>query len=325
MANLHKPAHSDTIGYDEDHSLQLMLVKKRARFYLVGGSDLDVSTDDDKVASVIAGAGDDLKAHKDKTMSDWEKGQVIRDITLVANAVGTTQLRATSGGRDMIDPLTVRVIDDATLRQVGNARRQVTPELEKELKAMTLREAVLRVAEDQMHSKIGRSDGFGVYIRNATYDWCGGFAYWCWDQACAIRGQDNPFGGESSVLWSPQRAIKWAMEPTNPGQLLRYNGTNPMAEKKDPDYRTVQQYCDIGWNGNELEPADIVLFRWPNGDWRHVSMIYRTISQSTIETIDGNQGTVGTTNPSITVNKRDISNKVAGGLYEHAFVHVKGL
>jgi hypothetical protein len=308
MPNLHKPAHSDSIGYDEDRNLQVMSVKKRAKFYLVAGANLDVATDDEDIASTTSGADDNAAAHKDRTLTGWENAQVIRNITVTANAPGTTQLRATLGGRDMIAPLTIRVMDDATRRQVGKARNQVTSELRNELQNMSLREAVLRVAEDQMHSAIAQSDGFGVYNMDAGLDWCGGFAYWCWDQASAIKGVNNPFGGDNKVLWSPQRAIDWAMITTTPGQLLRYKGESPM------DGMGMQDFHDIGWSGYNLEPGDIVLFRFPNGKWRHVSMIHALTGSSSLETIDGNQGTKGTSNTSISLHQRNIDNKVAGGL-----------
>ena len=80
---------------------------------------LDVFTDDENIAVASTGASDSTSAHKDRTLSDWEKDQVIRVITLVAKSTGTTLLRATLDGNYLIAPLTVRVIYDATCRQVG--------------------------------------------------------------------------------------------------------------------------------------------------------------------------------------------------------------
>src|SRR5262245_26767946 len=212
MANLHKPGNSDPSGYDADRNLQVMSINKRTTFYLIAGAGLDVFTDDEDIAVASTGASDSAGAHKDRTLSDWEEDQVIRVITLVAKSAGTTLLRATLNGNDWIAPLTVRVIGDATCRQVGKAKAQVTPELRGELQGMSLRDAVIRVAEDQMHSAVARTSGFGAYNMDATLNWCGGFAYWCWDQACAIRGEENPFGDSNTVLWSPQRAIHWGMQ-----------------------------------------------------------------------------------------------------------------
>ena len=129
----------------------------------IAGAGLDVFTDDENIAVASTGASDSTSAHKDRTLSDWEKDQVIRVITLVAKSTGTTLLRATLDGNDWIAPLTVRVINDATCRQVGKTKAQVTPELSREIQGMSLRNAVIRVAEDQMHSAVAQTKGFGIY------------------------------------------------------------------------------------------------------------------------------------------------------------------
>ncbi|MGU7775904.1 hypothetical protein ACV229_37850 [Burkholderia sp. MR1-5-21] len=311
MANLHKPSNSDPSGYDANRNLQVMSINRRTTFYLVAGAGLDVFTDDENVAVASSGASDNAGAHRDGTLSGWEKDQVIRVVNLAAKSPGTTLLRATLDGSDWIAPLTVRVIGDATCRQVGKAKAQVTPELRRELQTLSLRDAVIRVAEDQMCSAIARTNGFGVYNMAESLDWCGGFAYWCWDQACAIRGEDNPFGSSNTVLWSPQRAIHWGMQPTTPGQVLRYSGPSPMDGKGNQEFR------DIGWNGYDLKPADIVLLRKGTASgWKHVCMVHQVDGRA-LETIDGNQGM-----PSIKVVHRSLDAKVTDGSYELAFLAV---
>ena len=91
----------------------------------------------------------------------------------------------------------------------------------------------MRVAEDQMHSAISQTTkGFGVYDMDATLDWCGGFWYWCWNQACAIKGFENPFGASNTVLWSPQRAIHWAMQDADASTAVPLQGRRvPWTEK----------------------------------------------------------------------------------------------
>ena len=309
MPNLHKPANSSQVGYDGDRNLQVMSVNKRTTFYLVAGAGLKVFTDDEDIAVASTGGSDNANAHKDKSLSEWENDQVIRLITLTSKAPGTTQLRATLDDNDWIAPLTVRVIEDATCRQVGKSRAQVTPELASELRGLSVREAVMRVAEDQMHSAVAQTDGFGVYNMDDTLDWCGGFAYWCWDQACAIRGEPNPFGGSNTVLWSPQRAIHWGMKNETPAQLLRYEGTSPM------DGKGRQEYREIGFNGHDMQPADIVLVRDGTASgWKHVCMIHEVLGR-TLETIDGNQGMKGTSGTSIKLRQRSLDATVQGGDY----------
>src|SRR5579862_5260440 len=252
MANLRKPRASDQAGYDEDRNLQILPLRASTNFYLVAAPDAGVFTDDQGCAFAVARGSDDRQAHQDGALSTWEKSQVIRRVSVTGMALGTTKLRAQVGGIDVIEPLTIRVTSNADARQVGKTLGEVTPELRAEIQLLPLRSAVLRVAEDQMHSAIAHGAGFGVYNMAADLDWCGGFAYWCWDQACAIKRFENPFGGSNTVLWSPQRAIHWAMQDTTPAQLLRYAGESPM------DGKGKQEFHDIGWNGYGLKPADIV-------------------------------------------------------------------
>jgi hypothetical protein len=311
MANLHKPGNADRSGYDEHRNLQVMSIHTRTKFYLIAGAGLDVYTDDEDIAEASTGASDSAAAHRDATLSEWEKSQIVRVITLLAKSEGSTQLHATLDGNDYIAPLTVRVIQDASCRQVGKSRAQVTPELRSEIQKMALRDAVIRVAEDQMCSAIAQTRGFGVYNMDNNLDWCGGFAYWCWDQACAIRGDENPFGGLSTVLWSPQRAIHWAMQPTTPAQLLRYQGVSPM------DGKGQQEYHDIGWGGYDLKPADIVLLREGSANgWKHVCMVH-DVNDRGLVTIDGNQGS-----PSIKMVNRSLDRKLPDGSYELVFLAV---
>lgn len=311
MAHLRKPGSSDQPGFDSKRNLQVLALNQRTQFYLVAGAGLDVFTDDDTCADVITGGSDDAKAHRDASLSGWEKEQVIRRLTVVGNSLGSTKLHAQLDGRDWIAPLTIRVINDSSCRQVGKATAQVTPELRAEIQRLSLREAVMRVAEDQMNSAISQTSGFGVYDMDVTLDWCGGFAYWCWNQACAIKGFENPFGGSNTVLWSPQRAIHWAIQDTTPAQLLRYKGVSPM------DGRGRQEYREVGWNGYDLKPADIVLLREGHAaGWKHVCMVH-SVDGRNVETIDGNQG-----KPSIKLVNRSLDTKLPDGSPKLVFVAI---
>ena len=314
MAHLRKPGGRDLTGYDAARNLQILPLGKSTSFYLVSGDGLEVFTDDPACASVNAGAGDSRDAHRDRTLTAWEKSQVIRVVRLTARAPGTTRLRATLDRRDWITPLTVRVTQDPDARQVGRDVAQVTPELRAELEGLPLREAVMRVAEDQMNSRIARETrGFGAYM-DAQYDWCGGFAYWCWKQASAILAVENPFGPRSTVLWSPQRALHWGIQETTPGQILRWAGSSPM------DGRGRQEFRDLGYNGLTLQRGDICLVRRGSaGGWKHVCMVH-SFDGNNLVTIDGNQGL-----PSIKTVKRDFLATVPGGGHALVFVAVLGV
>lgn len=314
MAHLRKPGNRDLAGFDAGRNLQMLPLGKKTSFYLVAGDGLDVSTDDPDCVAVASGASDSKDAHKDRTLSVWEKSQIIRIVTLTAKSPGSTKLRAQLDGRDWIDPLTVRVTQESDARQVGKSKAEVTPELRSEIQGLPLREAVARVFDDQMYSAIGRaSSGFGAYM-DKSLDWCGGFAYWCWDQACAIKGVTNPFGDKQTVLWSPQRAIHWAIQDMSPGQLLRYSGVSPM------DGKGKQEYREIGWLGHELELGDIVLLREGGASgWKHVCMV-REVNGTTVTTMDGNQGL-----PSIKTVKRSLDRRLPDKSYHLVFINVLGV
>jgi hypothetical protein len=186
--------------------------------------------------------------------------------------------------------------------------------LRAEIEKLSLRDAVIRIAEDQMHSAIAsQSNGFGVYNIADDLNWCGAFAYWCWEQACAIKRESNPFGPKSTVLWSPQRAISYAMRDDTPVQLLRYAGEDPMTGKGKQEYR------EIGWAGCNLERADVVLYREGTASgWKHVCLVYEPSDSGSIRSIDGNQGQ----NDCIKIRTRSLDAKVAGGAPSLVFVHV---
>ncbi len=315
MSHIRKPSHGFRAGYDAERNLQVLPVGKKTSFYLIAADDLVVSIDDPGIATVSATEGDDKNAHKDKTLTSWEKGQVISVIRVAAVAEGSTKLRAKYLGLDWIEPLTVRVTQNADYRQVGKGKGEVTPELRQEIQGLPLREAVIRVAEDQLNSRIcHETRGFGIYNMDKSYDWCGGFAYWCWEQACAIKGVSNPFGPKNSVLWSPQRALHWGMQPDTWGQILRWSGASPM------DGKGRQEYREIGWSGYQLERGDVVLVRKDKAHgWKHVCLVH-TLSGTDLLTIDGNQG-----QPCIQKRKRSLTSTLPGGGFTLVYIHALGI
>lgn len=305
----------DLSGYDEARQHYILPVNKKGVIHLVAGEGLLVEPDDPDIVNVSAGLGDDKAAHKGRGLTDWEKEQAIRKIVISAKLKeGTTMLRAKKDGAEWSAPLKVQVTMDKDARRVGKTLGQVTPELRTELQELSLRDAVIRVAEDQMNSAIAQtSTGFGVYDIDSSYDWCGAFAHWCWKQASAIKGVPNPFGSEGHVLWSPQRAIHYAMNPTTPVVLLRYAGIDPMTGKGKQDYH------NIGDNGWTLARGDVVLYRNGGaGSWKHVCLV-DTVDGDIITTMDGNQGM-----PSIKRVKRSAADKNADGSVKLVFVHAFG-
>jgi len=293
-------------GFDDNRNLQVLSIGTKTEFSLVdedGEDDIEAWAVDDDILEAKTVAGSRTARHK---------------VTLRGKSLGTTRLRFVRRGLILGSPdLTVSVVPDPNARQVGKTTGEAVAEMRRELQGLSLREAVLRVAEDQLHSALcTSSNGFGVYsgAGQGSYDWCGLFAYWCWRQAAAIKGVANPFGESNEVLASVQKAIHWAMRSDTPGQLLRYQGASPMDGKGD------QEYVEIGWNNNYLEPGDIMLLRTGNANgWKHISMIYSK-GITDIDTIDGNQGA----GQCIKIRERlDIDQLLPDRSHARVFIHVR--
>jgi hypothetical protein len=312
-----------SIGFDEDRGLMIVQAGKTAELYLVAGENLNVYTEDPDIATVVSQDKDVAAAHKHTQVTPGETGQTIRLVTVKAgNREGTTELRAGAGGIGWGGPISVQVVRDANRRQVRSGIGEATPEIREEIAQLSLRDAVIRVAEDQMNSSVCLGNGFGVYmpaqiIPKKPADWCGGFAYWCWRQAAALKGVENPFGEDESVLWSPQRAIGWAMQNPHKAVVFRYKGGNP----GPVPFKGMQEWHDLGWGGYSLQRADIVMVRavpGPGDDgWRHVTQI-DSVRESVLHTIDGNQGSGRCIKRrTYTTNKKLTNNQ-----YQLAFLHV---
>lgn len=323
MSNIRKTNAWDQAGFDADRNLQILGLHQKTSFTLVAADGLDVGFEGDDCLTHSLGALDEKSLHKDKNLSGWEKEQILRRITVTAKSVGTAVMHARFKGSDWIAPLTIRVVSNSQNRQVGKEAGEVTSALRIELQKLPLRDAVIRIAEDQLHSAVStKSTGFGVYNIADNLDWCGAFAYWCWAQACAIKGVANPFGSKNTVLWSPQRAISYAMQNPSQVDLYRYEGHDPMGFAKDLATHKLkrQEYVEIGSGG--LKRGDIVLYRsGTEQGWRHVCMVHPSDAPTSgmLETIDGNQGKPA----SIAIRSRDMDAKVTGGGRSLVFVHAK--
>lgn|SRR6516162_860952 len=324
MAHVRTLSGMNDSGFDASRSLLVLSTTKTSTLYLVeGGSDnLTVVIDDPEVASCVE--KDETKAHKkDKNFTEWERSQAVHKLTIKGLKAGeTTTLRAVlEDGGDFITPVTIRVVDNADYRQAGD-KVAITPELRQELQKMDIRSAVLRVAEDQMNSKIGRTvdGGDGRYGLETGMQWCGAFAYWCWATASDAKGVDNPFGAMKSVLLSPQKAISWALQ-SEEATILRYQGGDPYGRtfttgKPLGKEAKTQRFVDIS-PANPLCSADIVLVR-DETDWRHVALVWSAPSGDDLDSIDGNQKY-----PSIRRRTRSMKEKIHKGKdYALAFLHV---
>ena len=315
-------------GFDDDRSLLVLPVGQTATLYLIAGSDLKV----DAKARAIATVDETTKISKSETqhpsLTGWEKQQSIRKFIAKGVALGKTTIDGTRpDGAPYIKPLDVEVVGNVDYCQadIGGV---ATGELATELAAVSLREAAIRVAEDHMNSKIGRTahGGKGRYT-DAKYDWCGAFAHWCYDEAAAIKGVMfvNPFGANRDVLLSPQKAITWVTFNQDKAMLIGYAGPGILVDDevgtrgKAAKAKGIDTTFAMNGNFELVERGDICLVRDETGQWKHVCIVYKEPgSGDSFQTIDGNQGY-----PSIKINDRTQTKYSFGPKY--VFVHLTSM
>ena len=316
MPHFRKIPGIDPAGFDERRNLQVVPVGVTSRIYLVAGGDLEVSVEDDSVARVTFDTSDNKKAHSSAGLTGWEKSQSLREIRIKGIGPGrTTKLHAKLNGADWTVPLNVSVVSDQSYRRVGatvsaDARAAIQG-------ACSLREAVILVAEDQMHSSIGlgkTNENGSSYSGGTAEDWCGDFIAWCWAQASQIRGENNPIRS-TNHLRSTIKAIAWALQPDSPAQLLQYEGGDPYAGTKN-----TQEWRDVGYNGYYPEPGDVILFRNPGkNSFFHLGMVY-SYDGGDLVAIEGNAGTPPIKTEALPNAGTMTSTKPK--MYPYAYIHV---
>ncbi len=315
MAHLRTIPGDEESGFDAARSLLVLPERQTRNVFLVAGADLEVSIEDEETAILLRERGAQRWETRSSDLTAWERSQGMRCLRVRGVRHGSTVLHARQAdGRDWVQPLTIRVVHDPDARQ-ASAPAAVTPELRRELQSLSLREAVLRVAEDQMNSLIGRrGGGFGRYL-SGDLNWCGAFAHFCWQVAATGKGVANPFGGNKDVLLSPQKAIHWVCGNPSKAILLRYRGADPMTGTGSVALTQIGE-------ANPVQPGDVCLLRNANDDgWRHVAMVYKAPVGDSFRTLDGNQGAPRC----IRTVARELDTPARGTAYKHAFVHLLGV
>src|SRR5262249_6724596 len=188
----------------------------------MAGEDVKIEVEDEAIAKAeenqVSGS-----EQRHQSLSAWERAVRMRKLVIKGLAAGTTNLTGKlPDGRHWVKPVEIRVVVNSDFRQAAGTV-DVTAGLRQELQQMGLRAAALRVAEDQMNSKLGCTLDGGVnrYGLDGNQDWCGAFAHWCYKTAAAAKQVSNPFGDSVHTLASPQKAISWALQ-TKLATVLRY-------------------------------------------------------------------------------------------------------
>jgi len=320
MRRLEPTAQSRGIGLDLDDSALVLPFKRNFSMYLIGGPDVKPTVKDPDIVELTEqtpGKGANPHLSKD------ESGAVVRQLNLKSLRLGNTILSfAGPDGKAALQWMDVSVVQNADARQAEDARH-ISASFREELQSLTFRDALIRVATDQMYSAIGRSGS-----ANARYDdggeWCGSFVRWCYEVVSAAKGVENPFAKYS--LRSGIKTLYAGMAEPTKFTVMRYEGPDRYGGLK-----TQQKFIEID-DSHPVRMGDICLPRGDSGDtFPHVSMVYdESVTGGAFSTIDGNQ--TGAYNPGkgyspycigINDHNADDKIKVEGKLVpKYAFIHV---
>lgn len=314
-------------GFDAANNTQVVPLNGLVTLLLIAGAECKVSVDDVDVVEIVGGdkttkAGDQAM----KGLSEWEMQQAVERITLRGRMAKSTLLHAKlPDGRDWIDPLKICVRPDNIGRQV-NGRTTVGDTLAMDVYGKTMHETAVRIAQDQLNSR-QRTMGGADYGAGTKEDWCGIFAWWCWEEASKLAGGSNPFGGIDH-LKSPQKAINWAV--TNPGfRVFNVVTTTHIGGYSKPLSATIPLLQPS--EQTPVMPGDIMIERHPTTSfvddkgvtqqrnfftqWKHVAMVTSKITSATgtFTTIEGNQGS-----PSIQAYEHSMTDTVPQKVGDHA-------
>jgi hypothetical protein len=322
----------DTVGFDEQRDLLVLSLRQTTNLYLPKFTDQPVTVRSaDPAVATVASTTDLTDAQKKSALPsspDSRFGGVgpsavlnwfgMNKIVVRGESVGETQLIAELPGQNpWQSPTKVVVVGNLASRQVD--RGACTASLQQDLQTMSLRDAAVRIAQDQVNSsftKDGKGDArYDLPTGLPSTDWCGAFLYWCYQRASAIKGVGNPLGPINDVVLSPQKAIGWALVNPLTATVLRYKGLALFQWGAKRPLAKQDQLIDAV-PGTNLLPGDICLLR-NDGNWQHVCLVCDPGDGDMFLTLDGNQGS-----PSMKMVKRDWNARLGNGTYAHVFVHL---
>ncbi len=353
MAGLRAAVTGSTAGFDSSRSLLVLPLRGKLELYLVAGEELSTSLD-----TPICDIGERLPSKTEKQsnhLTAWERSQDIRVLKFTGTALGSATFNAylPNTRTPWIAPLTIRVTADKDSRQGGEGPKGepiIGPDLRLEIAGMPFREALVRLAEDQMNSAIGHEPhgGFGCYglpakdANGNPNNWCGAWVQWLYQRVSEIRGAANPFENNVGTLASPQKAIGFALHRPEKLTILEFTGSDPYGWSFPPkrangkavgDHPALKaEYKAHTPTAGPPRRGDVCIVREsadPAKGWKHVCMVLTTPDASgEFWSFDGNQG--GPYDPRtkaakgcIGTNRRNVNDMAKqGGVKKHAFIAV---
>ncbi len=340
-----------TPGYDPERQVLVVPLQERRTLHVVAPAQETVQVRAavrELASSAPAAAVDPDPLHA--PAPGLYGGTEVRAVTLRVAAVGEAALTLERDAS--LAPsqraLLVRVVPNREARQVWGAERgnsavpAMLSEMRAELGRLGLRDAIVRVAEDQWRSAMPRAPGAG-FDRYGTVDgsrdWCGAFAHWCMRAAAAACDPAPPFGPSHLALQSPQWALAWAAARAGEIQVLNYeDGRAPsmtLGDGASPWQGSGRDIPFVQPVPGAVRRGDVCLVRavfTTRGDpprpvpayigWKHVCLVREPPADNRFTTIDGIQGE----GRCIGVVERRLDERVAdaGGRsrFKYVFLHI---
>lgn len=354
MAGLRAAVTGSTAGFDASRSLLVLPLRGRMELYLVAGEELSTSLD-----SPICDIAERLPSKTEKQsnhLTAWERSQNIRVLKFTGTALGSSTFNAylPNTRTPWIEPLTIRVTADKDSRQVGEGPKGapvIGPDIRLEIAGMPFREALVRLAEDQMNSVIGQTThgGFGCYglpakdANGNPNNWCGAWVQWLYQRVAEIQGVANPFENNVNTLASPQKAIGFALHRPDKLTMIEFAGSDPYGwsfpPRKNKEGKAVGDSPALKAEYKGHTPVagpprrgDVCLVRAsadPAKGWKHVCMVVTSPDASgQFHTFDGNSNgsyhaETNSRSGCIGVGRHNVNDMAkTGGVKKFAFVAV---
>ncbi|MCK8785264.1 hypothetical protein M0638_12800 [Roseomonas sp. NAR14] len=348
------PAYGASFGPPGPGGTDLLVVPRggSASLLLVAGAELTPKMGDEGIAGLSEGKVS-AQERNSAELTGWERSQDLRKLVVTGRTLGRTTLNAyLNGSTPWVREMAIEVVGDPEARRAGE-KAFMTDSIKREVAALSFRKALVRVAEDQMNSKIGRTanGGDGRYGLKAGMQWCGAFVHWCYQAVGSVKG-GNPLGGNVNTLASPEKAIGWTLHNPTLAEVLRYAGPDPYGwswdavPKADAKALVQKDYVDID-GAHPVRMGDVCLIRSNDppkpkpGEqpkpksagmmyWKHVCMVVDPPGEDgKFTTIDGNQTGAyrpdgSTATECIGKNTKDASERLMDGKsHKCVFVHMK--